>query len=155
MRVPNVIGRNVTQAYARLHRAGLRVSTSKPLSLTSLGFPQARAQSPRAGRTVEHGTSVVLTLYQPPTVAPHGPSRTIRVPRLTAARLSVAVGRLERAGLTYWVVDKLPRLRASGGRSFFAAYRGVAQHPAVGRLFREQREVGDATPVTLSVRLLK
>jgi beta-lactam-binding protein with PASTA domain len=153
--VPNLTNTNLKRAIVRIHRAGLHVTIPASFYLASNSTPQIGRQRPQPGATASAGTAVVLTLYQPPTVAPFATTKLIRVPSVKGLLLMYAVKRLERAGVRFWTVDDVPPLDDVDARSLFGAYRVTAQRPAAGTSMRQRRQTGGSeriVPVALSVR---
>jgi beta-lactam-binding protein with PASTA domain len=130
--VPRVAGTaDVTVAYARLRRAGLRTAIPRPFAIGSLCRPSARSQSPAPGARVPAGTTVVLRRLRCPLGSPAGGYEQALVPNVTGATASTAVRRAEAAGL-YWQLSRLPPLRPSRRRSLLDNYVVTAQSPAAG-----------------------
>lgn len=153
--VPDVATSNLKRGITLIHEAGLHVTIPSSFYLASNSMPQIVAQKPRARRIVPAGTAVTLTIAQPPTVAPFATTTPVRVPSAKGLLLSVAVGRLEKAGVRFWTVNYVPPLDDASVRTLYGAYRVTGQTPAAGTIFRQRRQVGGAErirPVALSVR---
>ncbi len=131
-RVTRTLG--LVAAYARLHRAGLRMAVPEAFSLRSLCLPTARAQRPAAGVRVPRGAAVTvrqLTCFLGSPVG--GDQRAAVVPDLRGRPASAAVAWAERNQL-YWELDRLPPLRPSTRPGLLDNYVVTDQRPAAGSL---------------------
>jgi beta-lactam-binding protein with PASTA domain len=132
--VPRVAGSyDVTVAYSRLRRAGLRAAIPRTFAIGSLCRPSAGSQWPAAGARVAAGTAVVLRRLRCPVGSPDGGYQQAVVPDLTGRPVSAAVAWSEAAGL-YWQLDRLPALRPSSRPSLLDNYVVTGQSPAAGTL---------------------
>lgn len=138
--VPRVTNVVLDVAYARLHRAGLRVSFPSPFSdgdaPASPCLPTIGRQVPRGGRHVRSGTVVTLRLRRrlcsggSPGV-PIGRLPSAKVPLFVGRPIATAVAWADRHNL-YWQVDKLPPLIAGNAPDLLGNYRVISQQPTVG-----------------------
>jgi hypothetical protein len=125
---------DLVAAYARLHRAGLRMAVPQAFSTRSLCLSTARAQTPAAGARVLRGATVTvrrLTCYVGSPAG--GYQRTAVVPDLRGRSAGSAVAWAERNQL-YWELDRLPPLRPSGRPGLLENYVVTGQQPAPGSL---------------------
>jgi hypothetical protein len=132
--VPRVTNVDLGAAYARLHRAGLRVSFPSSFSAGSLYcLPPIAQQSPRPGRRVRKGAVVTLRAKPPrcgvssPGV-PTGRLPSAKVPDFADQSVSAAVAWAESHRL-YWEVDQLPPLVAGSAPGLLGNYRVTSQRP--------------------------
>jgi beta-lactam-binding protein with PASTA domain len=153
--LPDLKDTSLDRTIVRLHALGLLVTTSRSFYLASNAIPEVGRQSPAAGTAAPAGTTVVVELFQPPTVSPRATATPVRVPKVTGLRLTYAVKRLVGAGLLFWEVNRVPPLRHSNARTLRGAYRVTGQRPAPGTILQQRREVDGSEriePVDLSVR---
>jgi beta-lactam-binding protein with PASTA domain len=153
--VPDLKEVSLNRVLVRLHGLGLQVTTARSFYLASNAVPEVAHQSPAAGTAVPPGTTVVVKLFQPPTISPRATDRPARVPKVTGLRLTFAARRLVRRGLLFWRVNRVPALRNSDARSLRGAYRVTGQHPAAGTILQQRRQVDGVEriyAVDLSVR---
>jgi len=147
---------DIIDAYAALHRLGLRVALTKQFGISSLSLPGV-VLAPRAGTRVRRGSTVTIapgavTLGSPvyPTSQP-----IHRVPNFDGQLLSVAITWTNQRGL-FWSVPALPSLPASTEPHLFDAYRIVGQTPRPGRTILPGVTTGRGfrvTPLILKVVL--
>ncbi|HEY5199139.1 MAG TPA: hypothetical protein VIJ51_19125 [Solirubrobacteraceae bacterium] len=133
--VPNVTRTyDLVDAYARLHRVGLRMAIPQPFSLRSLCLPTARTQSPAAGARVHRPATVTVRQLTCLLGSPAGGSqRAAVVPDFDGRPASSAVHWAERNQL-YWELDRLPALRPSSRAQLLDNYVVTDQRPAAGSL---------------------
>lgn len=163
--VPHVTSADPGVAYARLHRAGLRVRFDRSFSAGSLFcLPTIAQQSPRAGRRVRRG-GVVTLRAQPPRcgaaspAVPTGQLPAAKVPAFAGRPVSAAVAWAERHRL-YWEVDRLPPLTAGTASGLLGNYRVSRQRPRAGTVLMLGIATGggnqgsfQSTPLTLQGKL--
>jgi hypothetical protein len=156
-------------AYARLYRAGLRVTFHYSYSLGGsweLCLPMVGRQFPRVGQRVAVHTVVTLQRRAAgcgagsPAV-PVGLLPSAKVPDFSGRSLSAATNWAYSRNLD-WDADPLPPLRASAASSLFRNYTVVRQMPRPGRrltLGIRTRTGSEGsfqpTPLQLRVRLSK
>jgi hypothetical protein len=141
--VPDVTGLGLTAAYARLHRAWLRVSFPALYEGTGglLGCdPTIAAQDPAAGTVTAGDRTVALTagprrcgLGSPG--VPTGRLPSAVVPDFVGKPLTTAVSWAETHEL-YWDAAKLPPLVAARAPTLLANYRVTEQTPRAGATLR-------------------
>jgi len=133
--VPRVTGTySLTDAYRRLHRAGLRMAIPQSFSLRALCLPTARTQQPAAGARVLRGATVTvrqLTCYLGSPAG--GYQRAAVVPDLRGRSAASAVRWAEQNQL-YWELDRLPALRPSSRPGLLDNYVVTDQRPSAGSL---------------------
>lgn len=167
--VPSATNLNLDAAYARLHRAGLRVSYRRSFSAGSaldICWPTIERQSTRAGQKVSEG-AVVELFAQPPQCSvgspgvPVGRLPSAKVPNFVGQPISDAAAWAQRHDL-YWQTDQLPPLEAGDVPRLLDNYRVTGQQPAAGRVLAFGIATGggnegsfEPTPLTVRGKLIQ
>jgi beta-lactam-binding protein with PASTA domain len=142
--VPRLRGLSIERAYECLHRAGLRVSFDRPLTLPGESPAYVALQVPPAGTRARRGSVAKLHLIVPPLLVGSGavPSeiRHHKVPDFQGQPISVAVEWTERAHLSWEA--KVPALSAGHASPLLRNYLVVRQRPRPG----ERLALGIAGP---------
>jgi hypothetical protein len=135
--VPNVGSLDLSHAYARLHRAGLRVSYPKSFSEGAFACePIIDHETPAARSPVSAEVTITLTA-KPPTCGvsspglPAGPLPSATVPNFASRPLSAAVNWAEKHRL-YWEADNLPPLVGARASNLLGNYEVTGQRPRAG-----------------------
>jgi hypothetical protein len=135
--VPNVVGLDLNDAYARLHRAGLRVSYPKSFSEGAFACePIIGHESPAARSLASAGVAITLTAGPPTCGAsspglPTGRLPSATVPNFASRPLSAAVHWAEKRRF-YWEADKLPPLVGARASKLLGNYQVTGQRPRAG-----------------------
>ncbi|MHC5037329.1 MAG: PASTA domain-containing protein [Planctomycetota bacterium] len=130
--VPNVVGLNRRQAVRQLRAVGLNPGPMQTVVRPNMPHGQVVGQSPRAGTNVLQGSSVSLTVSEPP--------QNLQVPKVVGMRLDEAKRVLERAGLRMGTLREHVVAQGVG--------LVVSQNPAIGVLVPP----GSAVNMTVGVR---
>jgi hypothetical protein len=139
--VPNVIGLDLNHAYARLHRAGLRVSYPRAFSEGAFACePIIDRETPGARSRVSTGATITLTAGPPTCGAsspgvPTGPLPFARVPTFARRPLNAAVSWAAKHRLS-WEADNLPPLVGAGATQLLGNYQVTPQRPRAGSMLR-------------------
>jgi hypothetical protein len=135
--VPNVVSLDLNHAYARLRRAGLRVSYPQSFSEGAFACePIIDHETPAARSPVSAGVTITLTA-RPPTCGasspgvPTGPLPSATVPNFASRPLTAAVNWAEKHRL-YWEADNLPPLVGARGTQLLGNYQVTGQTPRAG-----------------------
>jgi beta-lactam-binding protein with PASTA domain len=152
--VPQVRGQEVKAAYARLHRAGLRVTLRRGNEMSMIGQhtlvpKKVISMKPAAGRRVRPGSVVTLVLHR------SGPLQDLRTRSRPYYRVPNFVGRMVSAA-HIWIRSKvlffvghLAPLRGGDARTLLANYRVDRQSPSPGTMLRFSNRDGRTTPLTV------
>jgi hypothetical protein len=152
--VPRVHGLEISTAYARLHRAGLRVTITQGFenSLVHgnvLVPKQVQSMTPASGQLVKAGSIVTLILRcQCRRGTIRGKRRpAYRVPDFRRRRASVAYNWV-RSKIVFLIAHLGP-LQAGDAPTLFANYRINRQSPKPGTILRVSTPDGRTTPLTI------
>ena len=134
--VPDISGREVSQASRALTSKGLKLGAQRKVPIDTVTRGQIVEQSPEAGREVQSGTSVNVTISS-------GPS-TVEIPDLVGKSRDEARTMLHAAGLGLGMVDKVPNDEVVEANI-------VEQDPAAG----SKVERGTSVRVTVAQRQIE
>jgi hypothetical protein len=121
VRVPDVTGIQLPEAFRILRAAGLRVTVRDEFSLAPGAAPVVRVQEPAAAVAATQGGAVKLRLASEDAVRPSR-KRSILAPDLTGLSLGEGLRKLKAVGISDWTVPRAPPLEASSAPSLFDAY---------------------------------
>ena len=155
--VPRILeGTRLTDAYATLHKAGLRVAVRYPTSARagSPGEPTVLRVSPRGGSPIAAGGVVTVAAGDRGTVvSPIGVNLEVRVrtPNLVGKSAAAAIAWTQ-AHDVLWSM-KLPNLPPSDAANLYDAYWVVAQAPGNGKLLIYTSRPGPGLRQWLSLKV--
>ena len=131
---PRLVGQSLDVAYARLRKAGMRVSFGTAAADSCP--PTISAENPAAATRVRAGTTTTLT---PNRVSCGAGSPAIPVGALPSATVPQFRGRLLTAAIDWaqthrlsWDAGALPPLTKANAPTLLGNYRIISQHPAPG-----------------------
>lgn len=149
---------NVLGAYVLLRNVGLRVGTTAPMKVWSLGVPFVGALDPPPGTRVAVGSTVWIS----PTGGPTGSPAVSKarpgyaVPNFVGESAQAAVSWVNSCLGLYWSIPHLPALAPSEAPELLDNYRVTAQEPEPGSTLYQGFFLGRGyhpTPLTLTVEL--
>ncbi len=141
--VPRVLGDTVLTGYARLHRAGLRVSIPAGIEAVLYTQKSVTRVTPSPGRRVAKGSVVTLSLEYPfgaPSIAAPLQTPAYRVPDFTGHLVTEAFEWVKSKTLEFSY--RLGPLHAGSARELFGNYRVTKQSPGPGTMLRFGQTIG-------------